>query len=74
MNIYRVSIVGGETSGVEGEHQGYSYHSSKADAQRAVREVKANGHECTIEVTECKPTKAEIIDYLNRYAAHPNNG
>ena len=67
MKLYKVSV---RTK--EWEHQGYSYHASKAAAQKVIRD--APDHECELEVIQVGRTKSEIIKALNRHGAHPDNG
>lgn len=69
MKIYRVSYADKQ----DAEHKGYSYHTSRAAAEKAVRDCKEH-KQCEITTTELTPTKKGIIAYLERYADHPDNG
>jgi hypothetical protein len=61
----------------DGSSTGFDFYSDKRTAQRAVREAtgfsggKERGEMTEIEVT---PTKAGILDALNRLASHADNG
>jgi hypothetical protein len=54
------------------EHQGYEFFVSKESARQA---AKAND-ECDTDTTviEVLGTKAGIVDALNRFGGHPDNG
>ena len=58
------------------ESHGYSYHTSKADAQRAARKnVREDpGSEVQTEVMEFPISKAGLLRALNRCGTHPDNG
>jgi hypothetical protein len=55
---------------------GYEFFVSKTDAEKAAREWNADseGDPAEVDLIEIEPTKAGILDALNRYADHPNNG
>jgi hypothetical protein len=72
MKFYRVRY---KTGG--GISAGYSWHTSKGDAQGAAnRYARTNPEEEAPEVSEVYviPTKAGILEALNCYADHPDNG
>ena len=50
---------------------GFSWHTSKAEAERAARE---SGADSTVEAVEFEPTKAGVLELLRVYATHPDNG
>lgn len=74
MKIYRVSLWSDSGDG----STGYSYHSSKREAEKAAREnrsAKSNDSpDPDVEVIDVSPTRAGIIKVLNRYGGHPDNG
>lgn len=66
-----------------GNHGGFSWHTSHADAIRSLRkdyeedpgEYQFNPYrEYDIDVVEIVPTKAGILKALKVYATHPDNG
>ena len=80
MKIYRVTIYAEDDAPNRGEHVGYQYFASK---QRARIEQNAINRGCRkwvgsheldeIEIA-AKPTRRLIIQLLNEYGGHPNNG
>ena len=56
-------------------HSGYSYHGSKAAAERAARKYKDQTEDQS-EITSVPTprTKQETIALLNQWAAHNDNG
>ena len=77
MKFYRVSY-----SQDGGNSGGYSWHTSKADAQRAARQGYENDPQeydgldtrPQVEAVEITPTKAGILAALEAYASHEANG
>lgn len=50
---------------------GFSWHTTRRDAEKAKRE---SGADSSVEAIEIKLTKAGILKLLRRYADHPDNG
>lgn len=80
MKIYRVTIHAEDGAPNQGEHVGYQYFASK---QRARIEQNAINRDCRESVgprefeeidIAAKPTRRLIIQLLNEYGGHPNNG
>lgn len=70
MKIYKV-FQGFTSDG----NQGYSYHGSKALADKALKECEDNEiKDGEIEIIEVTPTKAGIILALNIHGSHNDNG
>jgi hypothetical protein len=70
MTIYRVTH-----RDVFDEHQGYSYHTIKKEADSLQnKNNKENGKDDEIEVEEVKLTKKGVIRILTLWASHPDNG
>jgi hypothetical protein len=79
MRFYRVSYT--QDGGNSG---GYSWHTSRTQAERASRDAfKEDPKEYTygpekippkVEPIDVRPTKEGILDALCHYASHPNNG
>lgn len=74
MRFYRVH----DYEAVNGSH-GYLWFTSKAEAEKKARELVAADPETydeplEIEALEVEPTKVGILEALNRYAGHPDNG
>ena len=78
MKIYQVSRRE-ESDG----HAGFSYHASRREAEQAVREwcdasswdaEKMALPAASIEVIEFEATRSGIIEMMNHYAAHNDNG
>ena len=71
MRFYRNSYV------TAGEHNGFSWHTSKRDADQTAAEFHARNpledKPETIEV-DIEPTKAGILQALRQYASHNDNG
>lgn len=62
-----------------GSSAGYEYFTSKGAADKRKREHLSlnpgeNKQSNEIDVIEVKPTKAGILDALNRFGDHPDNG
>jgi hypothetical protein len=63
-----------------GESAGYSYHTSKRDAEQAMAHWRSNDpgpdldHDASITEIEIRPTKAGILSALKRFASHNDNG
>ena len=74
MKIYRISSVGGDASAVTGEHQGYQYVSNKRDLRKSLREATSFDHDAEFEVINVEISKRGILEALNKYGEHPNNG
>lgn len=60
-------------------HVGFTWHASKEDAMRAVRDKLREdpafvGHEPTVELKEIGLSKRALLHALNTYASHPDNG
>lgn len=71
MTIYRNHY--STEGGISG---GFSYHPSKRDAKLAVKGWKTSDappHEIAEPLT-LKPTRYDIIRFLNQHGAHPDNG
>jgi hypothetical protein len=81
MTIYRL-----ESCSCHMGSEGFTYFRNQAELQAAVSELKAAGYTeeeggCvsadagyTIETAQTPRTKADIVELLNRWAAHPDNG
>jgi hypothetical protein len=73
VRVYRVRLY----SHAEGS-QGYEWFASKEAATKAAgafrRTWKEHDPETEVEPVEIQPTKAGILDALNRYASHNDNG
>jgi hypothetical protein len=71
MKFYQVHVT---TNG--GCSNGYVWFTSRAEAEREKREhdKEEAPYEATIDVIEVKPTKAGILDALQRHASYPDNG
>jgi hypothetical protein len=75
MKFYRVRY-----SSEGGNSGGYSWHTSRRDAEKAARDAAANDPAEYIDgppqwdEIEIVPTKKSLLDALNTYAGHPNNG
>lgn len=74
MKVYQNSVTGGNESVVAGEHQGYSYFPSKREAQRHATEAKRNDHDVEMRVIDVVISKRGILNALNRYGGHAENG
>lgn len=62
---------------IDGSSTGFDFYSDKRTAQRAVREVanySDDRERAEMTVIEVTPTKAGILDALNRLASHADNG
>lgn len=74
MKLYRIATF------EAGESSGYRYVGNQDEARRIARENKASAEEVygpgykSIETIEVEPTKAGILECLNRYGSHPDNG
>lgn len=66
MKIYRVSYKDDFD-----EHTGYSYHSLRRDAKAAMTDTE---RKTDVEIIEVKATKSGIVQALNEFGGHPNNG
>lgn len=72
MTFYRVDFESEQLG-----QRGFVWFTSKAKAEAAGREWVGNDKEdgsFRIREIEIEPTKKGILDALNRYAEHPNNG
>lgn len=69
MKIYRVSLDDLRGDG----HRGYEYCPSKGAANKTIRAV-AETCQCEIEIIDVPLTKAGVLNALNQYGGHPNNG
>lgn len=58
---------------IKGESNGYSYHTSKKDAELA-KKSQSEEVEITTDVRKYPLTKAGMIRALTYFGAHPNNG
>lgn len=72
--VYRVSF-----TLMSNGHRGYSYYSSRAEAERAVvawaEEHKDDAGEAKIEDKQPQPrNRVELLNMLHRWGAHPDNG
>jgi hypothetical protein len=68
--IYRVSF-----ADQYGEHQGFGYYGSKAEANQEIREHVRQGGEAHIHEARPTPkTKQEVLDLLHRWGMHNDNG
>ena len=58
------------------ESTGYSFHSSRRDAELASKDrtPHANASSSFVELMSVPPRKASLLCWLNKYAGHPNNG
>lgn len=61
------------TDNVSGEgNRGYSFHASLKDAKQAIKE---SYHDAEIMYSCNVPlTKQAVLDFMNRYGGHPDNG
>lgn len=71
MRFYRVHLYDGADGSA-----GYKFFTVQADAKREARQWdRDRDNDATeVEALEIEPTKAGILDALNFYAGHPNNG
>lgn len=70
MKIYRVSY-----HDKYGEHKGFSYHGSKIDAMKSIKDIEDTGEiEGDYNVLDFPRSKKQLISSLNRYCSHPDNG
>jgi hypothetical protein len=76
MMFYRVT-----RTRADGENEGYDWHTTKRDAERASYEYRATQgwdetgpRRATIERVSITPTKTGILLALTNYASHNNNG
>ncbi len=74
MKIFRVHLT--DESGMS---LGYEYYSNKKDAETAWKKSKSDNHvrfdaNITIEQKEVVIGKYEILNLLNEWASHPDNG
>jgi len=68
--IYRVSFADQDR-----EHQGYGYYGSKAEAGQEIREHVRQGGVAHLKEGRTTPkTKQEVLDLLNRWGGHNDNG
>jgi len=74
MKIYRTPLID------SGESDGYIYHTSKREAQKASNEQKKSIHydgmslSEDIEIFDVKLNKKGIMSFLNVYCSYPDNG
>lgn len=57
-----------------GEHTGYSWHASGAEASKARAEARANGRKADGEIIEIAAGKKGLLIALGAYASYPDNG
>lgn len=75
MIIYRVAFYTQQDSS-----QGFEFHSSKVEAQKALNKFRKEQGDDYDEERSCvdpiitKITKGEMLDLLNQFASHPDNG
>jgi hypothetical protein len=70
MTIYRVTH-----RDADYEHRGYTYLSVKADAiAMQDKENKENGNDCEVQFYNVRLTKKGVLEMLNAWASHPDNG
>lgn len=84
VTLYRVSYHTNEMG-----HTGYTWHTSKREAQKAAHEADNVEYEdpgygepigpskddrSEVEKTKVPRTKEGLVSFLNVYAGHPNNG
>ena len=73
MKIYRVHL-----TQPDGESQGYAHFSNRRDAEKHGVAWRDNfeGNKGGFDIAEIiiTPTKAGLIEALNQYAGHPDNG
>jgi len=74
MRIYRVSQETNIYCGVDEGHGGYKYFGSKAETLRALAEIRKEGNDASYDLIEVVPTKTGIIQALNFFGGHPDNG
>lgn len=74
MRIWRVSLKGTVETGDPDKHEGYTHHPSKRAAFKAACEAQATGYLTDVDSIEITPTKRGIIDALDMYAGHADNG
>lgn len=71
MKLYRnhYSVEGGASGG-------FSWHTSRADAKRALTEWRRSSEEplAIAEPVEITMTKTGVLSFANRFAEHPDNG
>jgi hypothetical protein len=58
----------------DGEHAGFSYHTSMEEAGKAARGGRAADHSTEINSIDVVQTKVGIVAALNFHASHPDNG
>ena len=74
MKLYRVTHYT-----VADGHQGYTWHTSKAEADREAKawhkaQDPMDGPRVSVAPVDIETNKAGLVDALNKYAAHPDNG
>jgi hypothetical protein len=80
MKFYRISLIANEDQPNNGEHRGFHYTTSRSEAVRYLKGHKVYEQELQLDqfpiinVINVKPTRAGILEALNTYADHPNNG
>lgn len=71
--IYRLEFVD-QNEGYKGESRGFEYTGSKADADKRARDSGRAGQTVTCEKIEIGKGKRGLLDALNKYGAHLDNG
>lgn len=66
MIVYRISW-----TAADHEHRGYTWCSSRSKAEALLTDKNVTG---TIEEITIRDGKAALLDALNKYAGHPDNG
>ena len=69
MKVFRVSLEDPRDG-----HKGYEFASSLSHARQIQEQHSANGMICEISPLMVRITKCGVLEFLNRYAGHPDNG
>lgn len=69
MRVYRNSYFSKES-----EHMGYKFFPSAGAARKGRTEAKKQKVKAETEILEFKAGKVALIDFLNKYAVHADNG
>lgn len=70
--IYRITFTRRDD---DGEHCGYEYASSREEACEVVRSADEEGLDAVIDDKAPVPKNAQqVVDLLERWGSHPNNG
>lgn len=68
--IYRISF----RDAKEGKHYGFEYVTSMVDARTEMLNAKELELDARLERVDLPKGKKQVIDLLNKWASHPDNG